>query len=90
MKILIKEDEDFENAAGERDIAAKLFGIDMMKKDLEQTAAPLSPIIFCHSKDKGFTGDTVNARMNAKICNDFFPTPTDVGICLTKVRIMYK
>ena len=66
----------------EKELAAKVFGVDNIK-NLEQGAAPLSSIIFCHSKVHGFTGDAVSG-MKARLCNDFFPSPTDVGMCLAK------
>ena len=41
-----------------------------------------SPMIFCYDRSIGFTGDEVG--LTSKFCDDFFPTPTDSGICLTK------
>ena len=38
--------------------------------------------IFCHRNDIGFMGDHFGIKQ--KLCNDFFPTPSDTGICLTK------
>ena len=37
--------------------------------------------IIC-SSSKLFTGDDIGLAAN--VCNAFFPTPTDVGLCLTK------
>ena len=34
--------------------------------------------IYCHQKDVGFTGENITSFAN-KVCNGFFPTPTDVG-----------
>ena len=44
--------------------------------------APTSPIVFCYRKDVGYSGDDIN--MHAKLCNNFFPTPSDIGIVLTR------
>ena len=38
--------------------------------------------IFCFQNDIGFSGEDVG--ISEKLCNDFFPTPTDSGMCLTK------
>ena len=38
--------------------------------------------LFCHKMDEGFTGEDVGIR--EKVCNEFFPAPTDKGMCLTK------
>ena len=42
----------------------------------------MAPTIFCHRNDIGFMGDDFG--IEGKFCNDFFPTPSDSGICLTK------
>ena len=47
--------------------------------DINTTVAPT---IFCHRNDIGFMGDDFG--IEGKLCNDFFPTPSDSGICLTK------
>ena len=38
--------------------------------------------LFCHKMDVGFTGEDVGIA--ERVCNEFFPMPTDRGICLTK------
>lgn len=38
--------------------------------------------IYCHRNDQGYSGDDVGK--SAKFCNDFFITPSDTGMCLTK------
>ena len=38
--------------------------------------------LFCHKMDVGFTGEDVGIA--ERICDEFFPMPTDRGICLTK------
>ena len=65
----------------EKEIAAKLFGTNVIK-DLNFNIAPMTLPIFCHRKDKGFFGDDLG--ISAKFCDDFFPTPTDIGICLSR------
>ena len=44
--------------------------------------APTALPIFCHRNDLGFIGDDIG--ISERVCNDFFPTPSDSGICLTK------
>ena len=39
-------------------------------------------IVFCHQKDTGFAGTDVG--ISTKLCDEFYRTPTDTGICLTK------
>ena len=65
----------------EINLAEKLFGPENIKI-LEHTTAPKFLVLFCHNPVKGYFGD--NAGLSLKFCNDFFPTPTDVGICLTR------
>ena len=65
----------------EKKIAEKLFGPDKIT-NLEYFVSPMAMSIYCHNKDKGFTGEDIG--LSLKVCDDFFPTPTDVGICLTK------
>ena len=65
----------------EKDLAEKLLGKKNMK-DLKYLAAPLPLILFCLNGNRGFKGDDLG--MIAKACNDFFPMPTDNGICFSK------
>ena len=44
--------------------------------------SPMSMAIFCHRKSTGLEGDEIG--QSVKYCNDFFPTPTDKGICMSK------
>lgn len=70
-----------ENEAWERDMASTLFG----KENVQHQAhpiAPTSPIVFCHRKDQGFSGDHVG--MYARLCNDFFITPSTSGMTFTQ------
>ena len=65
----------------EIELAKRLFGSHAMV-NLNHTIAPFSLVLFCYQRSKGFTGDDLG--MYAKACNEFFPTPTDQGICLTR------
>ena len=65
----------------EKQIAENLFGTDKIK-DLNQVVAPMSMVVFCYEKNKGYVGDDIG--MTAKLCNDFFPNPTDIGIGLSR------
>ena len=65
----------------EQQLAGKLFGIGNLK-DLSFKVAPTAMPIFCHEKYRGFLGDHIG--LSAKVCNDFFPVPSDNGICLTR------
>ena len=65
----------------EQDLAKKLFETGNVKK-LDPALAPKSPVIFCHNKREGFLGH--DAGMSSKFCDDFYPMPTDIGLCLTR------
>ena len=65
----------------EQQLAEKLFGIGNLD-NLKFKIAPSAMPIFCHEKFNGFLGDDIG--LSAKVCNDFFPVPSDNGICLTR------
>ena len=65
----------------EKEMAEKLFGKTNLKP-LEHVNSPMAIPYLCHRKDLGFVGEDLG--FSEKICNEFFPTPTDQGICLTK------
>ena len=68
----------------EQRLAEKLFGRANVK-DLKNSYpfwAPVSMALFCYKMGKGFDGDEIG--ISEKVCNDFFPAPTDVGICHTQ------
>ena len=49
----------------------------------------MSMTIFCHGITTGYAGD--DFVDSVRFCNDFFPAPTDKGICMTKnLNICYK
>ena len=62
-------------------VAESLFGSDKVN-GLNSNIAPNALAIFCYNNGIGFIGDDLG--MSVKVCNDFFPTPSDSGICLTK------
>ena len=62
-------------------LAERLFGQNMIK-NVKTLKSPWFLPLFCYQKDKGFTGE--NVGIPEKTCNEFFPTPSDAGICLTK------
>ena len=66
----------------EKELAEKLFGISNVKVDVEKMSAPKSMAIFCHGITTGYEGD--DFVDSVRFCNDFFPAPTDKGICMTK------
>ena len=65
----------------ERKLAEKLFGTENIKT-LKTTIAPKFLVVFCHDVAEGYLGD--DAGLSLKFCNDFFPAPTDIGMCLTR------
>ena len=62
-------------------MASELFS-EANVENVTQAAASTSAVVFCHRKDHGYEGDDIN--QNAKVCNDFFHMPSDIGIILTK------
>ena len=66
----------------EKKLIAKLFELEQIQK-VNKTVAPMAMPIFCHSTGEGFIGDDIKG-ISGKVCNDFFPTPTDNGMCLTR------
>ena len=65
----------------EQDYAKKMFGKESTGK-LNHKFAPFALILFCYKRSEGLVGEDIGPF--AKLCNDFFPTPTDHGICLTQ------
>ena len=76
-----------EQTLAEKDLATKLFG-KTKTRDLEHMIAPFPLILHCYKAKEGFVGDDLG--MFAKACNEFFPAPTDKGICLTKNMDMHR
>ena len=70
-----------EQILAEKELAEKLFGKNRIK-GLKHMTTPFPLPFICYNEKEGFVGDDLG--MFAKACNEFFPTPTDQGICLTK------
>ena len=66
----------------EFNMAKKMFGGEHIRNLSDKVAPTTSAITFCHRKDKGYTGDGFSD--NVRLCNDFFITPSDIGMVLTK------
>lgn len=69
----------------ELELAKKIFGEkqDLLSPKYPQVS-PMALAIFCKDrKDQSWTGDQLT-DFKARLCNDFFSTLTDVGICHTK------
>ena len=49
---------------------------------MSSNIAPVAIAVLCYNNRVGFIGDDFGN--SGKLCNDFFPTPSDSGICLTK------
>ena len=67
----------------EKNLAAKLFG----KGSIKASPFPIAPktnIYLCHQMEHGFLGDLISNASYIKACNEFFPNPSDIGMCLTK------
>ena len=65
----------------EKYIIKRLYNRSHIHNDQSQVG-PMALVLYCYDRIDGFEGDTSNLSVN--LCNDFFPSPTDVGICLTK------
>ena len=66
----------------EYSLAKKIFG-SVKETNLSMELASLSLVIFCKNElDKKWHGDDIG--LDTKFCNDFYSTPTDNGLCLTK------
>ena len=71
----------------EMSLTKKVFGLDMSKSQQNQQNfkyfASMPLIIFCKDKlDQDWLGDDIG--LSSKFCSDFYPTPTDQGLCQTK------
>ena len=68
----------------EIEIAERLFGKNNIFQNETMVKNPSPMVVFCKNrKDGEFKGDMIDG-FSTKFCNDFFPTPTDVGICMTE------
>ena len=66
--------------SGEKDLAQRLFGASNINQPNNTTTSTIP--LFCHNKRVGFHGE--NIGFSSKVCDDFYPSPTDIGMCLTK------
>ena len=65
----------------ELNLARKIFGATRQMDSLMTSSMPL--VIFCKDRfDKDWIGDDFGSVL--KFCSDFFPSPTDHGVCLSK------
>ena len=68
----------------EQQLAGKLFGSENLKKTQDVSKNPTPLMIYCQNQlNQDFDGDIIGG-FSSRFCNDFYPTPTDVGICMTK------
>ena len=69
----------------EQKLAAKLFDETHLKSEFKETESPLPFAILCEKKEfkkeQNYYGEDVGWPEPA--CTDFFPTPTDKGMCMT-------
>ena len=66
----------------EFNMAKAMFGDDHIRNLTGWLGPTTSAITFCHRKDEGYTGDYFSEHV--KLCNDFFITPSDIGMVFTK------
>ena len=69
----------------ELSLTEKVFGTNDKSSKLEEqkSIASMVLVIFCRDNiNKDWLGDDIG--MIARFCSDFYPTPTDQGICQTK------
>ena len=68
----------------ERRLTGLFFGNKNFVNAKSRMVSPHPLVIFCKSrKDQTFIGIGLEG-MSSKFCEEFFPTPSDVGICQTK------
>lgn len=68
----------------EQRIAERLFGKENLKQNITNHKSPAPFILFCKNRrDQEFSGLSVNG-MSARFCDSFYPSQTDVGICMTQ------
>ena len=68
----------------ELSLTKKVFGSTRGQKDKKsRNIASMPLVLFCKdSNDQDWLGDDIG--LDTKFCSDFYPTPTDQGLCLTK------
>ena len=63
-------------------MAEQVFGAGKILNELENLITKTSLVAFCYQKQEGFVGENIGISEN--VCSDFFPAPTDAGICFSK------
>ena len=67
----------------EKKVATELFGqSNVIKGKLKELQSPAPLSVFCEKGKEGFQGEDIGWLEAA--CDEFYPTPTDQGICLTE------
>ena len=68
----------------ELSLTKKVFGSTRGQKEKKsRNIASMPLVLFCKdSNDQDWLGDDIG--LDTKFCSDFYPTPTDQGLCLTK------
>ena len=70
--------------SGELDLAKKLFGPNVKNFKNMNQLVPNPMVLFCKDKKhQRFSGEQIDGFSN-EFCDSFFPTPSDVGFCMTK------
>lgn len=67
----------------ETNLAFQLFGNDSIQTQTKSMKSSVPAIVHCKRRDLGFFGEAAS-EMSEPTCSNFFPTPTDVGICMTE------
>ena len=66
----------------EKVLASKLFGHSAVRNE-ELIMGPTPLVLFCSRRDTGYVGEETYG-LSEKLCDEFFPTPTDDGMCMTQ------
>ena len=65
-------------------LLGKIFDNTILKANISNLRSPNPLVIFCrNSRDQVPMGDSLPG-LSTKFCNDFFPSPTHTGTCITK------
>ena len=68
----------------EKLLVQRLFGKNMVLTNITHSMVSFPIAIFCNRRrNQNFVGENIDG-FAVKFCNDFFPAPTDVGICMSK------
>ena len=66
-------------------MAEKLFGKENLKQSgLVNYKSPFPLVLYCKNRtEHGFSGIDIEGH-STKFCNSFYPTPTDIGMCMSQ------